>query len=164
MKKTILTLGLCLAFFATNAQEISKNALGIRLGDNKGFGSEINYQRGLGNNNRLEFGLGWRSGNRSDTFKIVGLYEWVWNIDGGFNWYAGVGGGFGSWSREKYNDYNGDSGTFIIAAGNIGIEYNFPGAPILLSLDFRPEFYVGGDDYRNDNLNSDIGLGIRYQF
>ncbi len=70
MKKTILTLGLCLAFFATNAQEISKNALGIRLGDNKGFGSEINYQRGLGNNNRLEFGLGWRSGNRSDTFKI----------------------------------------------------------------------------------------------
>jgi hypothetical protein len=164
MKKTILTIGLCLAFFVMNAQEISKNALGVRLGDNSGFGGEINYQRGLSDNNRLEFGLGWRSSDKTDAFKIIGLYEWVWNIEGGFNWYAGVGAGAGSWSRQKYNNFDGDSGTFLIATGNIGIEYNFPGAPILLSLDFRPEFYVGGSGYRNDNLNSDIGLGIRYQF
>jgi hypothetical protein len=56
-------------------------------------------------------------------FKIVGLYQWVWNIDGGFNWYAGVGGGIGSWSYDK-NDVE-DSGSFILAAGDIGIEYNF---------------------------------------
>jgi hypothetical protein len=29
------------------------------------------------------------------------LYQWVWNIDGGFNW-CGVGGGVGNYS------YNGD--------------------------------------------------------
>jgi hypothetical protein len=32
------------------------------------------------------------------------LYQWVWNIDGGFNWYAGVGGGVGNYSHN----FNGD--------------------------------------------------------
>jgi hypothetical protein len=54
----------------------------------------------LGSNNRLELDLGWR--NRNDyknngyddnAIKLAALYQWVWNIDGGFNWYAGVGGG-----------------------------------------------------------------------
>jgi hypothetical protein len=30
-----------------------------------------------------------------NAIKLTGLYQWVWNIDGGFNWYAGVGGGVG---------------------------------------------------------------------
>jgi hypothetical protein len=35
---------------------------------------------------------------------MTALYQWVWNIDGGFNWYAGVGGGVGNYSH----DFNGD--------------------------------------------------------
>jgi hypothetical protein len=50
--------------FSTQAQEISKNAIGLRLGDSGGFGTEITYQRALGSNNRLELDLGWR--NRND--------------------------------------------------------------------------------------------------
>jgi hypothetical protein len=46
--------------FSTQAQEISKNAIGLRLGDSGGFGTEITYQRALGSNNRLELDLGWR--------------------------------------------------------------------------------------------------------
>lgn len=117
----------------------------------------------MGSNNRLEVDLGWRNSKNVDAFKIVGLYQWVWNIDGGFNWYAGVGGGIGSWSYDK-NDIE-DSGSFILAAGDIGIEYNFSGAPIQLSLDFRPEMYFGGDysDFR-DGFGPDFALGIRYKF
>lgn len=147
----------------TQAQDISKNALGLRLGDNDGFGGEISYQRGLGSNNRLEVDLGWRNSKDVDAFKIVGLYQWVWNIDGGFNWYAGVGGGVGSWS---YNA-NGEkaSGSFILGAGDIGIEYNFSEIPLQLSLDLRPEIYFG-NDYQNykDRFGPDIALGIRYKF
>ena len=51
--------------FSTQAQEISKNALGLRLGDNDGFGGEISYQRGLSDNNRLELDLGWRNNNNT---------------------------------------------------------------------------------------------------
>ena len=139
------------------AQEISENAIGLRLGDSDGFGAEISYQRALADNNRLEFDLGWRSGNGYDGFKLSGLYQWVWNIDGGFNWYAGAGGGVGSYSFENSAF---DDETFIFAAGDIGIEYNFD-IPLLISLDFRPE--LGFGNFRDD-VDFDIALGIRYQF
>jgi len=165
MKKLLLSAFL-LAGFAFTAQAQDRNALGLRLGDNDGFGGEVSYQRTLSNANRLELDLGWRNSNDYDAFKLAGLYQWVWNIEGGFNWYAGVGGGVGTWSY----DYNGpgpggdfdDSGTFVFVAGDLGIEYNFD-IPLQLSLDFRPELYFN-DDYRGDNFGPDIALGIRYKF
>jgi len=161
MKKIILSAFMLMGLaFSAHAQDISPNALGLRLGDNDGFGGEISYQRALSDNNRLELDLGWRDSKNVDAFKLTGLYQWVWAIDNGFNWYAGVGGGVGSWD----NKYIDDNGTFIFAAGDIGIEYGFEEVPILLSLDFRPELYFGADDYRNDNFGPDIALGIRFQF
>ena len=168
MKKLILSAFMLLGLaFSAQAQDISKNALGLRLGDNDGFGGEISYQRGMGSNNRLELDLGWRNSKNVDAFKLVGLYQWVWNIEGGFKWYAGVGAGVGSWSYDGPGDPDPDGGSFILAAGDIGIEYNFQEAPIQLSLDFRPELYFG--DNRNDldgydSFGPDIALGIRYQF
>jgi hypothetical protein len=163
MKKIILSAIMLMGLaFTAQAQDISKNALGLRLGDNDGFGGEISYQRGLSKDNRLELDLGWRNSNNYDAFKVTGVYQWVWNIDGGFNWYAGVGGGIASWSHD--NDFNNDfddSETFLFAAGDIGIEYNFEQAPIQLSLDARPEFGFGN---HNDDLDLDIALSIRYRF
>lgn len=167
MKKIILSAFILIGLaFSTQAQEISKNALGLRLGDSGGFGTEITYQRALSDNNRLELDLGWRPRNDynnndydDNAIKLTALYQWVWNIDGGFNWYAGVGGGLGSYSynenNRKYND------TFAFVAGDIGIEYNFD-IPLLISLDFRPEF--GGNGYYKNNYGSDIALGLKYQF
>lgn len=155
MKKVLFVFVFVLTgILSANAQSISKNALGLRLGDDDGFGGEINYQRAIGDNNRLEFGLGLRDNDNFEGFKLTGLYQWVWNIDGGFNWYAGAGGGLANY------DYGMDSETFLFAAGNIGIEYNFD-IPLLLSLDFRPEFGFGDFD---DDFGLDIALGIRYQF
>lgn len=165
MKKLILSTFMLIGLaFSSNAQDISKNAIGLRLGDNDGFGGEVSYQRGLSENNRLEFDLGWRNSNHVDAFKLVGLYQWVWNIDGGFNWYAGVGAGVGSWSVDKKYYGNDASGSYVLAAGDIGIEYNFD-FPLQLSLDFRPEVYFGGDysDYR-DGFGPDIALGVRYRW
>lgn len=164
MKKIILsTIMLMGLAFTAQAQDISKNALGLRLGDNDGFGGEISYQRGLSDNNRLELDLGWRNSNNVDALKATGIYQWVWNIEGGFNWYAGVGGGLGSWS---YDDKYGtdDSGAFVFVAGDLGIEYGFDEVPILLSLDIRPELYFNSDNYRTNNFGPDLALGIRYQF
>ncbi|WNH11361.1 hypothetical protein [Thalassobellus suaedae] len=162
--KTYLITGILvlIASVSMEAQDISKNALGLRLGDNDGFGGEISYQRGLNENKRLEFDLGWRDGKNYDGFKLAGLHQWVWNIDNGFNWYAGVGGGLGSFS---FNNNNGNvyTDTFVFAAGDIGIEYNFD-IPLLLSLDFRPEIGFGDENYDNNDLDFDIALGIRYQF
>ncbi|MCW5519360.1 hypothetical protein J1N09_05895 [Aureitalea sp. L0-47] len=161
MKRLLLTLvTITLISVSMNAQRISKHALGLRLGDSDGFGTEVNYQLGLGENNRLELGLGWRNSNKVTAVKAVALYQWVWVLDGNFNWYAGAGGGAGQVSFD--DDFIGDPDdeTFLFAAGDIGIEYNFD-IPLLLSLDFRPEFGFG--DYRDD-VDFDIALGVRYQF
>lgn len=158
MRKLFLLIIACFGFTALlSAQDISPNALGLRLGDSNGFGTEISYQRALSDNNRLEFDLGWRSGNNYDGFKLAGLYQWVWNLDGNFNWYAGAGGGIGSYG---YDDPAFNDETFVFLAGDIGIEYSFE-IPLQISLDFRPELSFG--DY-TDDLDFDIGLGIRYLF
>jgi hypothetical protein len=158
MKKLLLFATILFGFIA-NAQNISENALGLRLGSNNGFGSEISYQRKLSSNNRLELDLGWRSSHSINATKLTGLYQWVWNIDQEFNWYAGFGGGLGSWNTA--NTVNKDSGTFLYVAGTIGIEYNFD-IPLQISLDLRPE--IGGNGYYENNFGTDLALGIRYKF
>ena len=140
MKKLIFLsiLGLTLSL---NAQNISKNAIGLRFGDNYGFGAEVSYQLKLQKNNRLELDLGWRNNDNLNFIKGTGLYQWVLNIEGDFNWYAGVGGGLGSLSYSGYKKNNllyVGGGTYAFLAGNLGIEYDFD-FPLLVSLDFRPE-------------------------
>lgn len=141
---------------------IAENAIGLRLGDSDGFGTEVSYQRAVGsNNNRIELDLGIRSNRDFDAIRLTGLYHWVWNIDGGFNWYVGPGAGLASIDFD--NDRFGrdfDNETYAYIAGNIGLEYNFD-FPLLLSLDFRPE--LGFGDF-NDDVDFDIALGVRYQF
>ena len=148
MKKVVFVFGLLVSLtLSVNAQDIADNAIGLRLSGGNGAGGEISYQKALGNNNRLEIDLG--LANEFADFKATGLYQWVWSLEEQFNWYAGFGGGIVS-----------ANGTGIYGAGVIGIEYNF-NAPILLSLDYRPEIGVAGG---LDGLNSSFSLAVRYQF
>ncbi|CAM3403549.1 hypothetical protein [Aequorivita lipolytica] len=166
MKKAFFLIAIVTAFgWQAEAQEISKNAIGIRLSESDGFGPEVNYQRAVGDDNRLELGLAFHSKRYWDAVKLTGIYQWVWNIDGGFNWYAGPGAGAGVVSYDrKDKDYPGDnryedSEAFAFLTGDVGIEYNFD-FPLLVSFDFRPQINLG---YRDD-VSFDVGLSARYQF
>lgn len=147
MKKVFLAFSLLLiTSFSINAQEISDNAIGLRLNGGNGLGAGISYQKKMTENNRLEINLGLR--DEFSSFKGIGLYEWVWNLENQFNWYAGFGAGF-------------DSGySALFGAGVVGIEYNF-NAPILISLDYRPEIGITGN---YDGLGSSVAISVRYQF
>jgi hypothetical protein len=148
MKKIIVSFGLILAgIYSVNAQDISKNAIGLRFSGGSVIGGEISYQKSLSKNNRLEIDLG--LGNDFSDFKATGLYEWVWQLEDKFNWYAGVGGGLISFE-----------GTGIFGAGIVGIEYNFD-SPILISLDYTQEIGISGG---LSGLNSNVALAVRYQF
>lgn len=159
----------CLLTITVSAQEISDNALGLRLGESDGFGAEISYQRLLSRYHRLELNLGWRDSREYDAFKISGIYEWVRHIDGNFNWFYGAGAGFGSAKFEAVpgngttGPYTPDGGFFAFVAGNVGVEYNFD-IPLLLSFDLRPELGIIGYEDFSDKFDFDIALGIRYQF
>lgn len=168
MKKFAFTIIAILAIAVQGySQEIAKNAIGVRLGDSDGFGPEVNYQRAVGENNRLEFGLALHSRRHYDAIKLTGIYQWVWNIDGGFNWYAGPGAGFGivNYDDKYYDRYDDryddrrNSDTFGFLTGDVGIEYSFD-FPLLLSIDLRPQVNFG----HVDDVNLDFGIAARYQF
>ena len=148
MKKVFFTISLLITSIITiNAQDISDNAIGLRFGGGNGAAGEISYQKALGSNNRLEIDLG--LANEFTDFKATGLYQWVWNLENKFNWFAGFGGGIVS---------AGETG--IYGAGVVGIEYDFD-APVLLSIDYRPEIGVAGG---LSGVDSNISLAVRYQF
>jgi hypothetical protein len=163
MKKIFFFLIICLGCtIKSNAQEITKNAIGLRLGDSRGFGAEISYQRAILKNNRIELDFGWRNGKNYNGVKLVGLFHWIWNIDGGFNWYAGPGAGFGTYRFDNQGGkYYRDS--FLFLSGAVGIEYKFD-IPLLLSLDIRPELGFGDDVYDNNDLDFDVAFSVRYTF
>jgi hypothetical protein len=176
MKKIILSAIMLIGLaFNGQSQKISNNAIGLRVGDNDGFGVEASYQRKVFDSNRLEFDFGVRNNTFRDNgyyydsgaAKLVGLYQWVWKIDGGFNWYAGAGAGVGLYTnRNAAENNNQGDGAFGLVAGDIGVEYLFD-FPLQLSIDFRPEIGFGDYMYTHDNLNTfapDIAIGARWRF
>lgn len=163
MKKLFLLIVVIGAFsFNSTAQEISDHAIGIRISsDTDGVGPEVNYQHRLNDANRLEFGFGYHGGTWHNNVKLTGLYQWVWEIDNGFNWYAGPGVGMGIENhKDRTRPYQEkESNFFGFATGTIGIEYNFD-FPLLLSFDFRPQVNFG----YTDAISYDFGLSARYVF
>jgi len=172
MKITKLVTGvLFLIATSLGAQEIANHTIGLRLGDSDGFGAEISYQKSFGRYTRAELNFGYRDSREYDGIKLVGVFQWIYNIGGGLNWYYGFGGGAGNANFEARPDPNNsniivlpEGRLFVLGAGDLGIEYNFDNLPILISLDIRPEIGIIGYGDFDDRFDFDIAFGIRYQF
>jgi len=161
MKKQLLSFVLLLMAIGTFGQVKNEHALGMRIGGGNTFGSQVTYQYGISNYNRLEVDLGFNSNNDGNGFNLSGAYQWVWEIEGGFNWYAGPAATLGSWSYKSKYDGSGSSGAYLGLGGQIGVEYNFVEVPINISLDTMPQFGFGPTDH---NFTMGLSLGIRYVF
>jgi len=163
MKKIILTLALVLSIAGAVSAQADGQSIGLRLG----YPTELSYQKGLSDANRLELGLGFRSygygvGSNYSRISLSGVYQWVWDLStlsDGFNWYAGVGASVGYYSYS-YMNYT-YSALPVSILGQVGIEYNF-NIPIRLSLDYRPAFQLNGNG--NGFVGDGIALGVRYRF
>ncbi|AXT49420.1 hypothetical protein D1818_00760 [Aquimarina sp. BL5] len=156
----IITTLLLASIFTVQAQDISEHAIGLRLSESDGFWAEATYQAKLSSDTRIELDLGVQGRNQFNAVKITGMYQWVFNIDGGLNWYVGPGIGGGLVDFDTDLD-NRDLETFGFVTGDVGIEYNFD-FPLMISLDFRPEIYF--DDYTDDDIIFNLGLSARYKF
>ena len=117
MKKCILAAIVCCLMSVT---AFAQSAIGIR----GGYGWEVSYQNYLGNSTRAELDLGLGHGN---GLNLAAIYQFVGNIDGGFNWYIGPGvdGFLGQWIG-------------VGIGGQLGAEYNFDAIPFQISVDYRP--------------------------
>lgn len=173
--KTHRILGLFLAAFLTSYNgfgQVQPNAIGIRGGSGTfGHGAEISYQRGIGSNNRLELDLGWAGhhyhgyDSRYSAIGLTGIYQWVWNITGGFNWFVGPGAQVGTYTHyHRHDEFNGThSGLVLNVGGQIGVEYDFNqlGAPLQLGLDARPMWQL---THSHTGFGYGGALSLRYTF
>lgn len=160
MKKSLTLIFLFIVFGSYS--QVNPHAIGLRFnGDGLGNGAEISYQHGFGSANRLELDFGGRSHKHWRHFGVFAGYHWVFNLTDGLNWYVGPGAAIGMYnSRDNYDD-----GLTLAVGGQIGIEYDFNanGAPILLSLDFRPIWEVW-EYYEYYSFGYGGGLSVRYTF
>lgn len=153
--RNFLVLVLLLFMSIGEAQVNSKQAVGLRLGASEGFAAEISYQITISNYNRLEFDFGWRSADSYDGYRLVGLYQWVWNINSSLDWYTGGGAGY---SNFNFNTGGNEGVPFF--SGIIGIELQ-TNLPLQITADLRPQFNLNS---KVDFTELDFGLGVRYQF
>lgn len=160
MKKILLLVAIAaISILHSQAQEISPNALGIRLGAGTGelnsFDVEFSYQKALGFQNRAEIDLGINSGDGYNGFKLSGYYQWVWHLEGSFNWYAAPGVQLGFVSVKHGDDY------FLLGiGGQVGIEYCFKDIPLHLTLDYNPTIGLTN----STGYYGPFALGVRYLF
>ncbi|PRZ01677.1 hypothetical protein BY457_10282 [Marinilabilia salmonicolor] len=158
MKKTGLILFvLFMAIPAISMAQRGDNAIGLRFGGGVGYDTEITFQTPF-DNNRAELDLGFGGRGDFSYWKLTGLYQWVMPIESGFYWYLGVGPSLGSWAHDDLDD----SGVFLAAALNAGIEYNFSEVPLQVAIDTRPELsFVNPPD---DPFGFGLALSLRYRF
>lgn len=144
MKKIFIVVLAALAF--TVAASAQPRAIGARIG----YGGEVSYQHYLGNN-FAEFDLGFLGGY---GFSVAGVYDFNLGQAGDVNFYAGPG--------AQLTVLNGEDALKlgIAVVGQIGAEYAIPSAPITISLDWRPSFYITQTHFGWEG----IALGIRYRF
>lgn len=150
MKKIIVAVLAVLAFsVAASAQP---KAIGIRAG----WGGEISYQHWVGGSNFVEADLGLVG----HGFYLTGAYNFNIGNAGDFNFYAGPGAQIGM-SNYRDSENNVHSRLGLAVVGQIGAEYNFPGVPINISLDWRPALYLlNGIGFGWQGF----ALGLRYNF
>ena len=158
MKKIILTslvAGFMLAFnFDANAQY--KNALGVRVGDAYG----ITFKTFLQPNKALDFILSIKNRDDFNHSLLTGLYEVHNPINGapGLRWYYGGGATLGS---LDYKNDKRDNELYLSIDGVLGLDYKVDGAPLNLSLDYKPAFVL--NPYTDLDAEG-FGLSVRITF
>lgn len=140
MKKLIFGLAL-LASISMSAQEI-----GVRFGEVSGNNVAVDGVFDL-NSSRIHANVSFGDGLGLDA-----LWDFIYKPLGeeSFNWYVGVGP----------SAYFGDD-FYLGVSGEIGLEYVFDGAPIVIGLDYRPTFWIVEE---TEFEWGGFGLNVRYRF
>lgn len=144
MRRSIIIAFLLVGcFLGGNAQEI-----GLRFGDVSGGNVAIDGIFSMGEFSRVHADVSFGE----NGLGIDALWDFIYQPlgDEAFNWYAGVG---------PYIQINDPF--YLGVVGEIGLEYQFTGAPIVLGLDWRPAVSIIEE---TDLHFAGFGLNVRYVF
>lgn len=158
MKKILTLFILSLFISPTLYAQDYQNAVGLR----GGLFSGLTFKHFNSENVALEGILS----TRWSGFEVTGLYEIhtpAFHVSG-MNFYYGGGAHLGFYNGDNTNGVWGDTGksyTLIGIDGILGLDYKIPGAPIDLSLDWKPAFNLSG--YSNF-IADGFALSARFTF
>jgi len=148
IKIQFITIGIAVFFFSiTTFSQDYKTGLGIRLSPNFNC---IDVKHFFGEKIAIE---GMLNVVPSQAVVVV-LAEFsnAFPSQPGLSWYWGLGG------AVRFPD----EGSFVISAdGILGLEYTFSGAPINLSLDWKPAVEIING---NRSYPAGFGLAVRFVF
>jgi len=162
MKKSIVIISFILLNISlAHAQDIKKNALGIRFGGGNGAFTQISYQHRFDESNRLQTDLGFSFSSEWSSWDLEALYHRVLPIKGNFNWFLGAGLVTGYWNQDYVDNYGGEEGMYLAGAVTLGAEYIFPDTPFQVAIDITPQ--IGMVNY-NGSVGGGFGFAFRYVF
>lgn len=141
LKILVIVAGCFFAGYQLNAQNYS-SALGLRLG----YPLSISYKTFISPTGAIEIFGGLRGYSTYSWINIGAAYQHHMDISGvdGLQWYVGGGASVFFWTYK--NTFLGDdaSNTNFGILGNVGLDYKFADAPVNLSVDWMPIFFVNG--------------------
>lgn len=158
MKKLFFTLALALGCFVAAYSQNYKSALGLRLG----YPISATYKHFISEPGAIEVFAGFRSWTYYSWFNVAGAYEHHFPISGvdGLNWYVGGGASAFFWNYKDLFPGDNSASTSIGIMGVLGLDYKFDNAPVNLSVDWMPIFFVNG--YGNGFGGGYGALSARY--
>lgn len=157
-KQLMLTLAFALGLcYASNAQSYH-SAIGLRLG----YPASVSYKQFISEPGAIEAFVGFRSYSLYRWITIGGLYEHHKPIPNaeGLSWYFGGGASVFLWSYDEAFVGEDNTNTSIGILGALGLDYKFANAPVNLSVDWLPVFFVNG--YGNGFGGGYGALSARY--
>lgn len=160
IKKTLIVITIAVLgswFTASQAQaQDYRNAIGGRFGTANG----LTFKHFFNSSNAMDLILNIRDHRKHDHFYLVGLYEVHNPIPnaGNLNWYYGGGAHVFFVDHDHDGPDDDVDGGFGID-GVLGLDYKFDGAPINLSLDWKPAIDIAPD---TDGDLGWFGLSIRF--
>ncbi|MEM9837460.1 MAG: hypothetical protein AAF828_13215 [Bacteroidota bacterium] len=130
----LLVAGFC----QTGQAQDFKSAAGVR------FGSPwaLSYKTFISESSAVEVYAGARFFSLWNWITINGAYQVhspIAEVDG-LQWYWGVGGGVQFWSYDFETDFGTTS---FSVSGYLGAQYTFEDAPVSLTVDWVPTFFLG---------------------
>ncbi|MCH7398573.1 hypothetical protein MM236_11255 [Belliella sp. DSM 107340] len=157
MKKILYTLVL-FAFMAIGNETLAQ-----------GYNTGIGLRAGVGNGLTVKHFISDKAAlegilyTRRNGLLIAGLYEVHNDIREakGLQWFYGGGAQLGTRNSTSNNNLWGESNTVLGILGIIGLDYKFDGAPINLSLDYKPAFNIVG---HTGFWGDEVALSIRFTF
>lgn len=154
-----------IAFTSLQGQDYQK-AIGLRFG----YPVSLSYKMFLGgSNNAVEAFINYRSQKVfSYGWTRVGLgagyqvHNPITSVDG-LQWYYGGGASLYFWSYDDgFADFDDEANLSFGIQGYLGLDYKFADAPVNISLDWVPTFFING---YGSGFGADNGaLAVRYTF